>query len=119
MKKTLVIGASTNPERYAYKAIKRLTENNHEVIALGNKAGKIDHTEIITELDNVEDIHTITMYIGPKRQSDYFGTIEAIKPKRIILNPGTENEEIIKLAEKNGIEVIQGCTLVMLSTKQY
>ncbi len=119
MKKTLVIGASINPDRYSFKAIKRLNENYHPVVALGNKPGFIDNIEIKTELGTEDDIHTITMYIGPKRQPDYFNLITNIKPKRIILNPGTENDELVSLAENNNIEVIHACTLVMLNTNQY
>ncbi len=119
MKKTLVIGASAKSERYSHKAVKRLNKNNHPVIALGNRTGFIDNTEIKTEMGTEDDIHTITMYIGPKRQPDYFDLIKSIKPKRIILNPGTENNELVKLAQENNIEVVHGCTLVMLSTNQY
>ncbi|GAF01533.1 CoA-binding protein [Saccharicrinis fermentans] len=118
-KKTLVIGASENPERYAHKAIKKLNENNHPVVALGLREGHVDGIKINTEVGNIQDIHTITMYVGPKNQPSYFDIITKLKPERIILNPGTENEALEKLAEDHQIEVVHGCTLVMLSTNQY
>ncbi|MGQ1785042.1 CoA-binding protein [Saccharicrinis sp. GN24d3] len=118
-KKTLVIGASENPDRYSNKAIKKLNENNHPVIALGLREGNIDDVQITTEVGTEKDIHTITMYVGPKNQPSYFDIIAELKPERIILNPGTENPALEKLAEDNNIEVVHGCTLVMLSTQQY
>lgn len=118
-KKTLVLGASENPDRYSNKAIKRLTENNHPVVAIGNKPGMIDTIPIQTEIDETNDIDTITMYLGAQNQAPYFDIIASIKPNRIIFNPGTENSHLEELAKKNNIEVVHGCTLVMLSTNQY
>ena len=118
-KRTLVIGASENPERYSNKAIKKLNEKKHPVVALGLRKGEVDGVEIITELGSVEDIHTVTMYVGPKNQPSYFDIIAELRPERIILNPGTENAEIEQIAKANNIEVVHGCTLVMLSTGQY
>ena len=118
-KRTLVIGASENPDRYSNKAIKKLNANNHPVVALGLRKGQVDGVEIVTELGTEEDIHTVTMYVGPKNQPSYFDIIAGLKPQRIILNPGTENPELEKVAEENNIEVLHACTLVMLSTGQY
>ncbi len=119
MKKTLVIGASENPERYSYKAIKMLNEHHHPILALGTRTGEVDGIKIQKEIDKNEDVHTVTMYVGPKNQPAYFDLITQLKPKRILLNPGTENPELEKLAQENNIEVVHGCTLVMLSTGQY
>ncbi len=118
-KRTLVIGASENPDRYSNKAIKKLNANNHPVIAIGLKEGEVDGIKIKKELGSEQDVHTVTMYVGPKNQSSYFNIIAELKPARIILNPGTENSEIEEMAKANNIEVIHGCTLVMLSTNQY
>ncbi len=119
MKKTLVIGASENPERYSYKAIKMLNEHHHPILALGTRTGEVDGIKIQKEIDKNEEVHTITMYVGPKNQPAYFELITQLKPQRLLLNPGTENPEMEKLAKENNIEVIHGCTLVMLSTGQY
>lgn len=119
MKKTLVIGASENAERYSHKAIHMLRKYKHEVEAIGNKAGKVLDVEIKTGKLNVSDIDTVTMYIGEARQDDYVDYIIDLKPKRIIFNPGAENHFFKKKAEGAGIYCIEACTLVLLSTGQY
>lgn len=117
--KTLVIGASENPERYSNKAIKMLESHNHQIVAIGNKIGKVGNTKIITQWDNEGKIDTITLYIGAKHQNKYYDLIKEIKPRRIIFNPGTENPALEDIAQKLNIEVLHACTLVMLSTNQY
>jgi predicted CoA-binding protein len=114
--KTLVIGASENPARYAHKAVKMLRSYDHEVIAYGLRTGKILDTPIQTNWPEKESVETITLYIGPQRQPDYYDKILAISPKRIIFNPGTENPELIALAQNAGIETVLDCTLVMLQS---
>lgn len=114
--KTLVIGASEKPERYSYKAVKLLKKHNHEVIALAKRKGKIDDTRIVTELDPQSEIHTVTIYLSAKNQEEYYQKIIELKPNRIIFNPGTENEELKNLAQKNNIETVENCTLVMLNS---
>lgn len=118
-KKTIVLGASTNPERYSFLAVNKLLAHQHEVIALGNKKGTIGSVSINTETPLVADVDTITLYLNPNNQKPYYEYILAQKPKRIIFNPGTENEELESLAHKAGIATIEACTLVLLSTGQY
>lgn len=118
-KKTLVIGASTNPERYSFLAINKLLKYKHEVVAIGLKNGKIQGVEIETGLMPYNNIDTITLYVNSTNQKKYYDYILSLKPKRIIFNPETENEELFTLAKKNNILPIQACTLVMLSTGQY
>lgn len=118
--KVLVIGASTNPERYSNMAVKKLNENGHEVYALGIKEGKVDNTEIHTGKPVLKDIHTITMYISPEIQKEYYDYIlNVVKPERIIFNPGTENYELSGLAKNAGIKYEQACTLVLLSMNNF
>jgi len=119
MKKTLVLGASTNPSRYSYIATNRLKEAEHEVVPVGIKKGSIAGIEIRNDESIVEDIDTITLYINPKRQEAYYDYILDTRPKRIIFNPGTENPVLAAMARKQGIEVSVACTLVLLSTDQY
>lgn len=119
MKKTLVFGASLKPNRYSYVAVKRLLANHIETEAFGLKEGQIDSVSIKTDLENIKDIHTITLYIGPHRQGAYYDAILALSPKRVIFNPGTENPELYELLKKEGIEVEVACTLVLLGTGQY
>ena len=118
-KKTLVIGASTNTERYSNLAVKKLVAHNHPVVALGKRAGMIGNTAIITDKKIMEDIDTVTLYLNPENQKPYYDYILALKPKRIIFNPGAENDELETLAEENGIKTMEACTLVLLSTSQY
>ncbi len=114
-KKTMVIGASPKPERYSYKAVTLLNRYKQPVIALGVRKGNINGIEIIVDKAHFEDIHTVTMYIGPNRQINYYDYILSLKPKRVIFNPGTENPELIELAQENNIETVKNCTLVMLN----
>lgn len=118
-KKTLVLGASSNPARYSNLAVDRLTAYNHPTIAIGKKAGKIGEVEITTDQLQESDIDTVTLYLNPTNQQPYYNYILSLNPKRIIFNPGTENEELEQLANEKGIKTIDACTLVMLSTGQY
>jgi predicted CoA-binding protein len=118
-KKTLVIGASLKVERYSNIAIKRLRSYNHPVKAFGLKPGKVGDVTIDTELIDYDAIDTVTLYLNPKRQEDYYDYIISLKPKRVIFNPGTENPEFYKLLKENSIEFEVACTLVLLATNQY
>jgi predicted CoA-binding protein len=118
-KKTLVLGASTNPERYAYKAIQMLLANEHSVLAIGQKQGAVETVNIHTKMIPVSQIHTVTLYLNPLRQRDYYNYIIEAQPKRVIFNPGTENPEFYQLLKLNNIKVEVACTLVLLTTKQY
>ncbi len=118
-KKTLVLGASANPERYSFLAVERLQAHNHPVSAIGKKEGMIGGTEIITEHPQLQNIDTVTIYLNQLHQKEYYNYILSLKPKRIIFNPGAENEELFQLAINNHIQPIEACTLVMLSTNQY
>ena len=118
-KTTLVIGASTNPARFSHLAIYSLRKNGHSVVALAKRAGQVFDVPIQTEFPENIDIHTITMYIGSQRQQEYYQPIISLKPERVIFNPGAENQEFQELLEQNGIEAIEACTLVMLSTDQF
>ncbi len=118
-KKTLVLGASENPERYSNKAIHRLREHKHPVVAIGNRAGKVEDVDIIKEHPDMNDIDTVTLYLNPDNQKAYYDYILSLKPKRIIFNPGTENDELELKAKQAGIKVQEACTLVLLGTGQY
>lgn len=117
-KRTLVIGASENPERYSNKAIRMLRYNNHEVVALAKRQGRVEDVEFQTTFPD-EEIHTVTLYVGPQHQAEYYASVVNLKPKRVIFNPGTESGIFIQLLEANGIEAVEACTLVMLSIGIY
>lgn len=119
MKKTLVFGASLRPDRYSNLAVKRLLSHHVETYAFGIRQGYIGTVPVKSDLSAFEDIHTVTLYLGPARQEQYYGAILALAPQRVIFNPGTENPTFYGLLEKEGIEVEVACTLVLLATGQY
>ncbi len=117
--KTLVLGASENPARYSNKAILTLLSKKHSVVAIGKKAGEVSGVEIQTEQVKSDDIDTVTLYLNPDHQVPYYDYILSLKPRRIIFNPGAENEDLERIAAIEGIDVLEACTLVMLGTGQY
>ena len=119
MKKTVVLGATPNPERYAYLATQRLTKAGHEVLPVGNKKGDIEGIRIENETPQYEGVDTVTLYLNPDNQKPYYDYILSLKPKRIIFNPGTENPEFYEILKKNNIDFEVACTLVLLATNQY
>lgn len=118
-KPTLVLGASLKPQRYSNLAIKKLLSLGHPVFAIGLSPGIIDTCNIETIKKHFIGIDTITMYLNEDHQKEYYDYIFSLSPKRIIFNPGAENDELVTLAQQKGIEVLDACTLVMLSTGQY
>ena len=118
-KKTLVIGASEDTTRYANLALRRLLSHGHDVVAIGSHAGKVQDVEINTEKQLFKDIDTVTLYLRPEKQKEYYKYLAELKPKRVIFNPGTENPELETLLSQKGIEPVEACTLVMLSTGQF
>tara|TARA_Y100001949_G_C15966924_1_gene321995 strand:+ start:173 stop:541 length:369 start_codon:yes stop_codon:yes gene_type:complete len=120
-KKTVIIGATPNPTRYAYFAAGRLKENNHEIVPVGIKKGEVFDEEILDlkTKPTIDQVDTVTLYIGPQNQPEWEDYILDLNPKRIIFNPGTENPELAQKAESKGIEALNACTLVMLSANTY
>ncbi|MGC3946107.1 MAG: CoA-binding protein [Chryseolinea sp.] len=120
-KKTVVVGATTNSGRYAYLAANMLKQYNHEVVPLGIKTGEVAGANIldIRQKPVIDGVDTITLYIGPQRQPEYYDYLLGLKPRRIIFNPGTENEEFESKAEAQGVEVEEACTLVLLRSRQF
>jgi len=119
MKKTLVFGASQKSNRYSNLTIQKLKANDIETVAYGQKSGEVSGIQINTNLDDFHNIHTITLYINPSRQPEYYWKIVKLRPKRVIFNPGTENPEFYEILKKSNIEVEVACSLVLLATGQY
>ena len=115
----LVIGASTKPERYSYKAITNLVAKEHHVFAIGARPGNVAGIEFYTNKVDLKNIDTITLYINKEIQKQYVDYILMLNPIRVIFNPGTENPELELMLNKKGIETIEACTLVMLATEQF
>ncbi|CAG5069461.1 hypothetical protein DYBT9623_02197 [Dyadobacter sp. CECT 9623] len=119
MKRTLIIGATSNPSRYAYLAAQKLRNYGHPIILVGRKKGSALGEEIHLEKTNWEDVDTVTLYINPSHQPEYYDYIVSLNPKRVIFNPGTENPDFKNILLAKNIIPIEGCTLVMLSIGQY
>lgn len=118
-KKTLVLGASDNPARYSYLAIQRLRSHGHPVVGIGRKNTKVADVNIEKEKMPITDLDTVTLYLNPTHQQEYYDYIISLQPKRIIFNPGTENDTLVDLAKEKNIKTLEACTLVLLSTGQY
>lgn len=119
--KTVILGATPNPARYAFLAAERLSTKNLEFVPIGIKRGEVFGEEILDlrEKPQIPEVHTVTLYIGVANQSEWIDYIIQLNPKRIIFNPGTENVEFASKAKEQNIEVVYGCTLVMLSNGLY
>jgi len=118
--RVVVLGASHKPERYSYKAIQALLNSGHEVIPVHPSLKEIQGLKVINKLEDIKDkVDTVTLYVGPDRQEQMVDGILALKPKRIIANPGAESDVMSKAADKNKIEYVEACTLVLLATGQF
>jgi predicted CoA-binding protein len=119
MPKSVVIGASTDYSRYSNKAVRSLLKRDHEVVPVGTRAGVIKELEILTGKPDIRDVDTVLLYLAPNRQPDYYDYIIGLKPRRVIFNPGTHNQEFIDLVRENGIEAVEDCALIMLNSGEY
>lgn len=121
MRKTVIVGSTPKPYKYAFQAAEMLDERDFEFIPLGIQEGKVLGRDILNLFDQpmIEHVDTITLYINPTRQKEWYNYLLSLKPNRIIFNPGTENQELKNMAEKEGIECLEACTLVMLSIGNY
>ena len=117
--KTLVLGASENPGRYSNMAMLKLQDKGHEIVAVGKKSGMVNGVQISSQPVLSDDVDTVTLYLNPDNQKPYYDYVLSLKPRRIIFNPGTENDELEAMAAGKGIKVQEACTLVMLGTGQY
>ena len=118
-KKTLVLGASANPTRYSYLAVNKLREHNHPVVAIGRTTALVADIPVQSETSPIPELDTVTMYLNPVNQKNYYDYILDQHPKRVIFNPGAENPEFEKILQEKGIQSVEACTLVLLSTGQY
>lgn len=120
-KKTVILGASGKPNRYSYLAAHKLRSKDHEIVPLSIHKGNVVETEILdlNKKPEIEEVDTVTMYVNRNHQKEWEDYILSLNPKRIIFNPGAENPSLQSKAEKQGIETLKACTLVMLNTGQY
>jgi predicted CoA-binding protein len=117
--KTVVLGASPNPVRFSYKAVKSLVRHEKQVVPVGFKKGLIEEQEILVGKPHIDEVDTISIYIGSSRQTDYYDYILSLKPRRVIFNPGTVNPEFMGKLKQEGIEPVSACMLVLLNDGEY
>ena len=119
--KTVIIGATPNPTRYAFLAANMLNDAGFDFVPVGIKLGNVLGKDILDLRSKppIDNVHTVTLYIGPQNQPEWYDYILSLKPNRIIFNPGTENPEFMEMAEKVGINTEEACTLVLLRTNSY
>jgi len=118
-KKTVVLGASPNPVRFSHKAVKSLVRHGFKVVPVGFREGSILEMEILTGKPHIDNVHTISLYLGIARQPEYYDYMLSLKPKRIIFNPGTINPEFMGRVNREGIEAVDGCLLMMINNGEY
>ena len=119
MKKTVILGATDNPDRYANRAANALRQHGHAIVPVGRKAGQTAGTAILTEAPPLSDVDTVTLYLNPTNQKPFYDYILELKPKRVLFNPGTENPELEGKLQEAGIAFEEACTLVLLATDSY
>lgn len=117
--KTLVIGASVNPDRYSHKVVLKLLESDIKVVPMGINRGNIGGLVIVRPFEDQKNIHTVSIYITPVVQKKYYKYIINLEPKRVLFNPGTENPTFSHILENHNIYWENSCNLVLLSTNQY
>jgi predicted CoA-binding protein len=115
-----ILGASPKPDRYAYKAFEMLREYGHRPVPINPAFAEVLGEKCYPKIsDSPEPIDTVTLYLGESRSNPLIDEIIQAKPRRIIMNPGAENSALAEKAEEAGIEVVEGCTLVMLGSGQF
>jgi len=119
MKLVVVLGASPNPDRFSYKAVKQLLRHNHQVVAIGKRAGMIKDVPIQTGQPALTGVHTVLMYLAPYHQGEIFDYVISLRPKRVIFNPGTESSEFEEILESYNVDVVHDCSLVMMATGRF
>ncbi len=117
--KTIVLGASPNPDRYSYKAVQLLQDKEKDVVAMGINKGKIGTISIVSLTAKITDVHTLSLYLNPQLQEQYLDFILSLNPKRVLFNPGTENPILATKLIQEGIAWENVCTLLLLTTNQY
>jgi predicted CoA-binding protein len=115
----VVLGAAEKPEKYSCKAVKNLDRNGFDVVAVGFKPGYIKDIEIRTGTPDIADVDTVLLYLGEKKQQEFYDYVIGLNPRRVIFNPGAENPEFQDMLKENGVEVVRDCALVMISTGSF
>lgn len=126
-KPTIVVGASDKEDRYSYKAIQMLSEYGHPVAGVHPRLRAVGEVEVFPNLplarkslgELLGQLHTVTLYVAAAKSSLLLDELLEVIPKRVVFNPGAENEELFAALKKHGVEVLEACTLVLLRTGAY
>jgi uncharacterized protein len=111
----VILGASTNPNRYSYRATEELVSHDYKVIPVGNKKGELFGISIEDDYPIDKSVDTIGMYLSARNQEFYYEKILTNPPRRVIFNPGTYNTDFEKRLQSKGVETLRSCVLIMLS----
>ncbi|MFN0075264.1 MAG: CoA-binding protein [Prosthecobacter sp.] len=118
--RVVIVGASDNPERYSHRALLLLRQHGHQVVPAHPKLAEIETIPVVADLSLISGpVDTVTMYVGAAISAGLQDKLVALKPRRVIFNPGAENAVLSKVLEKAGIACVEACTLVLLNTGQF
>lgn len=118
--RVVILGASDKPERYSHRAMKMLREHGHEIVLVHPRLAEIEGHPVLNDLSAIRGaVDTVTMYVGPEASSAVAGELIALRPRRVIFNPGSENPALQARLADAGVQVEEACTLVLLSTGQF
>lgn len=118
--RVVILGASDKPERYSHRAMKMLREHGHEIVLVHPRLAEIEGQPVLNDLADIRGaVDTVTMYVGPEASNAVAGELIALRPRRVIFNPGSENPALQARLVDAGVQVEEACTLVLLSTGQY
>ena len=115
-----IIGASHKPERYSNKAMHALKKHGYDVVLVNPFKDRIEGQSCYKSVDEYDgEIDTVTLYVNPARFHDHIKDVINASPRRVIMNPGTEDTQHEKVLTESGIVVEKACTLVLLSQNQF
>lgn len=118
--RVVIVGASNNPERYSHRALLLLRKHGHEVVPVHPKLAEIEGIPVVSDLGGVSGpVDTVTMYVGAAISTGMQDQLIALKPTRVIFNPGAENAVLAAALQKAGIACEEACTLVLLNVGQF
>ena len=118
--RVVIVGASDNPERYSHRALLSLRQHGHAVVPVHPKLAEIEGVPVVADLSAITGaVDTVTMYVGAAISAGLKDQLIALKPRRVIFNPGAENAHLQEALQQAGIACEEACTLVLLNTGQF
>ena len=116
----VVLGASDKEDKFSNKALKLLKSRNYRIIPVNPQLDFIEGIPVVKKLSDIkEDVHTLTVYVGPGRSEAMIDDIIRLKPERVILNPGTESEKLKNALDNASVRYLEACTIILTNTGQF